>query len=67
MSHKEHRWTLVDGFVAKFNAYREQMYSPTHLICVDELMIRWYGLGGSYINIGLPQYMEMERKPEKGG
>ena len=67
MSHAEHRWQLVDGFVERFNAHRERIYSPTHLICVDESMIRWYGLGGSYINIGLPQYVEMERKPEKGG
>ena len=67
VSHAEHRWQLVDGFVERFNEYRKRMYSPTHMICVDESMIRWYGIGGSYINMGLPQYVDMDRKPEKGG
>lgn len=32
----------------------------------DELFSRWYGLGGHYINIGLPMYVAMDRKPEDG-
>ena len=35
-------------------------------ICVDESMSRWYGLGGSWINIGLPMYVSIDRKPESG-
>ena len=67
MSHSSHRWQLVDDFVWRFNEYREKNYYPSHYICVDESMIRWYGIGGFYINMGLPQYVDMERKPEKGG
>lgn len=33
---------------------------------LDELFARWYGLGGHYINIGLPMYVAMDRKPEDG-
>ena len=29
-------------------------------------MSRWYGMGGFWINEGLPQYVAMERKPENG-
>ena len=27
-------------------------------------MYRWYGIGGHYINAGLPQYIAIDRKPE---
>jgi hypothetical protein len=33
---------------------------------VDESISRWYGLGGSWIDVGLPTYVAMERKPENG-
>jgi hypothetical protein len=29
-------------------------------------MSRWYGLGGSWINMGLPHYIAIDRKPEDG-
>lgn len=32
----------------------------------DELFSRWYGLGGHYINVGLPMYVAYDRKPEDG-
>jgi hypothetical protein len=36
------------------------------VLCVDKSFSRWYGLGGHWINIGLPHYVAMERKPEAG-
>ena len=33
---------------------------------MDESISRWYGLGGSWIDVGLPTYVAMERKPENG-
>ena len=33
---------------------------------MDESISRWYGHGGDWINIGLPMYVAMERKPENG-
>ena len=29
-------------------------------------MSRWYGQGGHWINLGLPQYVAIDRKPENG-
>ena len=66
MSHREYRWMLVDDFVDRFNEYRTNMYTPSSIICVDESILRWYGMGGEWINMGLPIYIAIDRKPEKG-
>jgi hypothetical protein len=39
-------------------------FVPSDVICVDESMSRWYGHGGSCINLGLPHYMAIDRKPD---
>ena len=56
----------VDGFVKRFNDYRQGFYSPSENICVDKSILRWYGQGGHWINSGLPMYVEIDRKPENG-
>ena len=66
MSSMEYRWMLVNDFIDAFNDYRASNYSPSDRICVDESISRWYGLGGHWINVGLPNYVAMERKPENG-
>lgn len=66
MSHEEWRWMLVQDFINNFNNHREAFYFPTWLICADESISRWYGLGGNWINLGLPHYVAMDRKPEHG-
>ena len=33
---------------------------------MDESISRWYGLGGGWINICLPMYIAIYRKPENG-
>ena len=66
VSHEEWRWMLVQDFVDNFNQHRETFYEASHLICADESMSRWYGLGGNWINMGLPHYVAMDRKPEDG-
>ena len=65
-SHAEYRWMLIDDMVEIFNKHREENFSPSEWICVDESMSRWYGLGGNWINIGLPMYVSIDRKPESG-
>ena len=65
-SHEDHRWKLVEYFVTHFNEYRTQLFSPSDLICADESISRWYGHGGHCINLGLPIYVEMDRKPDNG-
>ena len=41
-------------------------YHPSDYICVDESMYRWYGIGGHWINAGLPHYIAIDRSPENG-
>ncbi len=60
------RWGLVDDFVRAINMHREMYVSPSEVICVDESMSRWYGLGGDWIDVGLPTYRAIDRKPENG-
>ena len=60
------RWSLVDDFVSAINEHREMFVTPSDLICVDESMSRWYGIGGDWIDVGLPTYRAIDRKPENG-
>jgi hypothetical protein len=66
MSAERYRWMLVDDFVGNFNLHRAVTFSPSSHICVDESMSRWYGLGGNWINIGIPHYVAIDRKPDNG-
>ena len=66
LSSETYRWMLVDDFVKNINAHRRSFFSPSWQICVDESIIRWYGLGGTWINCGLPMYVAIDRKPEDG-
>jgi hypothetical protein len=66
MSSSSHRWSMVSGFVDAINAHRKERMHPSDLICVDESISRWYGLGGSWIDAGLPHYVAIDRKPEYG-
>ena len=36
------------------------------MICVDELISHLYGMGGTWINWGLPMYVALDRKPDNG-
>lgn len=49
-----------------FNVHREEKFFPSEFICVDESMSKLYGLGGNWINIGLPHYIAIDRKTENG-
>ena len=66
MSSENHRWMHVDDFVKRFNDHRKKYFMPCFVICVDESISRWYGLGGHWINMGLPMYVAIDRKPEDG-
>jgi Transposase IS4 len=66
MSSEAYRWMLVDDFVALFNGHRKMYFEPSHILTVNESMVRWYGLGGTWINMGLPHYLAIDRKPENG-
>ena len=66
VSSERYRWMLVDDFVKHFNDHCTATFIPSSFLCVDESISRWYGLGGDWINIGLPMYVEIDRKPENG-
>ena len=60
MSHEEWQWSLVQDFVDNFNDHREMFFFASNLLCADESISRWYGLGCNWINMGLPHYVAMD-------
>jgi hypothetical protein len=62
---EQYRWMLIDDFIAHFNEHHINTFIPSSTICVDESMF-WYGQGGKWINMGLPMYVSMDRKPDSG-
>lgn len=66
LSSAEYRWALMNDFLRAINEHRERTVTPSETICVDESMVRWYGLGGNWIDKGLPMYISIDRKPENG-
>ena len=66
MTHERWRWKLISDFVDQFNEHRATRFIPSDIVCIDESMSKWYGLGGGWINIGLPMYVAIDRKPVNG-
>lgn len=64
---EEYRWMLLNDHINKFNEHRKHNYYPSTTMCVDESMSKWNGLGGDWINKGIPHYVAIDRKPEDGG
>ena len=62
----DERWLLVSGFFDAINEHKKATIHPGHTLCLDEGFSRWYGLGGSWIDVGLPHYVAIDRKPEAG-
>jgi hypothetical protein len=54
MSSERYRWMLVDDFVDHINAYRSATFFPGDALEADESVIRWYSVGGAFVNKGLP-------------
>ena len=66
MSEEAYRWTLVDDFVVAINEWKARRVYPGSVICVDESIIRWYGIGGDYLTMGCPHYVMIATKPDAG-
>lgn len=60
------RWHLIQDFVDWINGHRASFYHPSDIICTDEPILRWHGLGGSWLNKGLPMCIAIDRNPEDG-
>ena len=63
MSRVEYRCSLIDDMVEIFNKHREDVFILSKCICVDKSISRWYKLGNGWINIGLPVYIAINKKP----
>ena len=56
----------MSELVMAFNNRYEDVIHPSGTLCIAESFSRWYGLGGHWMDIGLPHYVRMDRKPEAG-
>ena len=66
MPRSTRRCMLVNDFVNNFNKYWASYYVPSDLIYVDKSMPKWYVLGEHWINMVLPMYVAIERRPVNG-
>ena len=66
MNMKEWEYQLVNNHIENFNMRRLERFSPSYRLCVNEIFQRWYGLGGDWINLGLPHYVHMDLKQDSG-
>ena len=57
---------LAGDHVSNFNKNCVRNYHPLYYICMYESMTRWCGIGGRWINAGLPQYIAIDINPENG-
>jgi Transposase IS4 len=62
LAYKTWSWMLIDDFVKAFNDNCASQIMVSNGLCVDESFSCWYDRGGSYISIGLPCYIKMDRK-----
>mmetsp|Transcript_13087 Transcript_13087/g.15367 ORF Transcript_13087/g.15367 Transcript_13087/m.15367 type:complete len:489 (-) Transcript_13087:196-1662(-) len=66
MTHERWKWKLISDFVDRFNEHQATRFMPSDIVCIDESMSKWYGLGGGWINIGLHMYIAIDRNPVNG-
>ena len=48
------------------NKYREYLFIPPEWIFSDKSISQWYGIDGGWINMGIPIYIVIDRKPVNG-
>ena len=58
---------LVNNHVANINEYLARTFVPGDHLEADEMVIQWYGIGGAFVDDGLPMNLALERKPYNGG
>ena len=63
---KEWEWQLVNEHIENFNIHILARLYPSEKLYVDEIFIRWYRLGGDWVNLGLTHYVQMDHKPDYG-
>ncbi len=58
---------LVSNFVTNINEYCARTFLPGDHLKANKTVIQWYGVGGAFVDAGLPIYLAFERKPDNGG
>ena len=66
VSNEGYAWMLIADFVDAINDWKSKRIYPGSIVCVEESIIRWYGLGGEYLNMGSPYYVCIDSKPDNG-
>ena len=57
---------MVYDNIENSNNHRLERFSPSERIFMDEILIKWYGLLGEWINLGLPHYGQMGCEIDSG-
>ena len=57
---------MVDDFVKTFNGRREEMFTPSTIICVKKYISFWYDIGEELINSRFKMYVSINFKLESG-
>ena len=57
---------MVDDNIENFKKHILERLSLSERLCVDEIFIRWYGLGSKCIKLDLPHYVQMDCKSYSG-
>lgn len=59
------RWKLVYDFFYFINKHSEKHVFLSEYMCIDESVSPWYGTGESWLGVGPPTYISIDRKPRK--
>ena len=66
MDIKERGWKLVNDHIDNFNSHILAILYTSERLCTYGIFRRWYGLVGDWINIGIPQYVQLGQNPDYG-
>ena len=66
MNTKEWKWWFINDHTGIFNKNILKSFYPSEIIYVDKSFSEWYGLGGDCINLGLPDYVQIDHKIDAG-
>lgn len=64
LSSEKFRWMPCEEFMESISEHRRNRVNPVSILCVDEPISRWYGVGGSWLEYGLTFYADLDQKPE---
>lgn len=58
-------WSLASFFLKSVNKHHKKYVTPLEYMCVDETLLRRYGLGRSWLDVELPYYVVLDWKSKK--